>query len=482
MPSVQLKEAQQNSVCVSCYVKQGDGKIVNKRILLVEDDEDFGRSLALILKHKGFFPQLTVSGEQALDVLADKQFDVVITDMLMPGMSGLEFMKRFREKIGSETPVIMITGYGSVAEAVEAMKCGAFGYFLKPVNQDEICLTIEKAVEMGRLKNENVLLREEIKASKGDVFFGVSPRSRNLFEEAAILAMSDVNVLITGESGCGKEVVARFIHEQSKRANRPFVAINCQAYALSLIESELFGYRGGSFTGAKASGKIGKIEMAAGGTLFLDEIGDLDPAVQVKLLRVLETRSVEPVGGSAEIAVDFRLISATNQELTDKISNKQFREDLYYRINTVRLHVPALRERIEDIHGLAEHFARRFAAKQNKGPIRITAAAERKLLAYAWPGNVRELKNVMEAAVALSKGSKIEEANIRLSDTSGASSACEMKFSQERKKFEQEYFQYHYAACDGNISEMSRKTGVDRKQLYKKLYECGIVSKAGGTE
>jgi len=336
------------------------------KILLVEDDEDFGRSLALILKHKGYVPQWTGSGEQALSVLAEKSFDVVITDMLMPGMSGLEFLRQFRETYGTDTPIVMITGYGSVTEAVEAMKSGAFGYFLKPVNQEEICLTIEKALEMGRLKNENLMLRQEIKESKGDLFVGESPRIQRLFDEAAALAKSDVNVLITGESGSGKEVLARFIHEHSSRAARPFLAINCQAYALSLIESELFGYRGGSFTGAKAKGKIGKIESAAGGTLFLDEIGDLDPSIQVKLLRVLETRTIEPVGGTASIPVDFRLISATNQDLGGRIAEKQFREDLYYRINTVKLFVPPLRERKEDIPALAAHFIRRFGTEQKK--------------------------------------------------------------------------------------------------------------------
>ena len=447
------------------------------RILLVEDDEDFGRSLAMILKRKGFLPQWVGSGEQALAVAAERAFDVVVTDMLMPGMSGLEFMRRFRDEIGAETPVVMITGYGSVAEAVAAMKGGAFGYFLKPVNQDEICLTIEKAIEMSRLKNENFLLREEIKASKGDVFFGVSPGTRHLFEESAALAGSDVNILITGESGCGKEVVARFIHERSKRSRRPFVAINCQAYALSLIESELFGYRGGSFTGAKAGGKTGKIEMAAGGTLFLDEIGDLDPTVQVKLLRVLETRSVEPVGGSIAVPVDFRLISATNQDLTEKLSARQFREDLYYRINTVRLQVPPLRERAEDIPGLAAHFAQRFAILQKKGPLRITSAAERNLMAHGWPGNVRELKNVMEAAVALAKGLKIDVDVLRLEESNDSGFLPKVSYVEARREFEQRYFRGQYEACSGNISEISRRSGVDRKQLYKKLYEYGIVNK-----
>ena len=449
----------------------------NGRILLVEDDEDFGRSLALILKHKGFLPQWVASGEQALEVLAGKQFDVVITDMLMPGMNGLEFLRKFREIHGGDTPVVMITGYGSVNEAVEAMKAGAFGYFLKPVNQDEISLTLEKAMEMGRLKNENLLLREELKDCKGDLFIGASPRIRHLFEEATALAQSDVNVLITGESGSGKEVLARFIHDRSGRSNRPFLAINCQAYALSLIESELFGYRGGSFTGARAKGKTGKIENAAGGTLFLDEIGDLDLTIQVKLLRVLETRMIEPIGGSAAVPVDFRLICATNQDLAERIKTKLFRDDLYYRINTVRLDVPPLRERVEDIPALAAHFLERFSADQKKGQLRLNRAAEKRLLNHDWPGNIRELKNAMEAAVALTKSDIIDVAALRIDGAPNSFSMGGQNFAQAKADFERSFFQSHYEACGGHITEMARRTGVDRKQLYKKLYEYRLLEK-----
>ena len=449
----------------------------NGRILLVEDDEDFGRSLALILKHKGFLPQWVASGEQALEVLAGKQFDVVITDMLMPGMNGLEFLRKFREIHGGDTPVVMITGYGSVNEAVEAMKAGAFGYFLKPVNQDEICLTLEKAMEMGRLKNENLLLREELKDCKGDLFIGASPRIRHLFEEATALAQSDVNVLITGESGSGKEVLARFIHDRSGRSNRPFLAINCQAYALSLIESELFGYRGGSFTGARAKGKTGKIESAAGGTLFLDEIGDLDLTIQVKLLRVLETRMIEPIGGSAAVPVDFRLICATNQDLAERIKAKVFRDDLYYRINTVRLDMPPLRERAEDILALAAHFLQRFSADQKKGLLRLSKAAEKRLLSHDWPGNIRELKNAVEAAVALTKNDVIDVAALRIDGMPSANCLVSQNFAEARADFERSFFQSHFEACDGNVTEMARRTGVDRKQIYKKLYEYGLLKK-----
>ena len=451
--------------------------MANGRILLVEDDEDFGRSLAQILKHKGYLTQWSASAEQALAVLAEKSFDVIVTDMLMPGMNGLEFLRQFRSRFGTEVPVVMITGYGSVLEAVEAMKAGAFGYFLIPVNQDEICLTLEKAMELGRLKSENLRLRQEIRESKGDLFVGQSPKMLNLFNEAATLAASDVNILITGESGTGKEVLARFIHERSRRVQQPFVAINCQAYALSLIESELFGYKGGSFTGASSRGKSGKLESADGGTLFLDEIGDLDPSIQVKLLRVLETRQVEPVGGATPIRVDFRLVSATNQDLAERIQTKQFREDLYYRINTVKLQVPALRERSEDIPALAAHFIERFAKEQKKGEIRLSKSAERRLLEHDWPGNIREFKNAMEAAVALCKETVIERSDLRVEGQVRLETMWDQRFAVARQDFERSYFQTHLQLSDGNIAEMSRRTGVDRKQIYKKLYEYEIVQK-----
>ena len=246
---------------------------------------------------------------------------------------------------------------------------------------------------------------------------------------------------------------------------------------MSLIESELFGYRGGSFTGARAKGKTGKIESAAGGTLFLDEIGDLDLTIQVKLLRVLETRMIEPIGGSAAVPVDFRLICATNQDLAERIKTKLFRDDLYYRINTVRLDVPPLRERIEDIPALAAHFLERFSADQKKGQLRLNRAAEKRLLNHDWPGNIRELKNAMEAAVALTKSDIIDVAALRIDGAPNSFSMGGQNFAQAKADFERSFFQSHYEACGGHITEMARRTGVDRKQLYKKLYEYRLLEK-----
>ncbi len=450
----------------------------NVRILLVEDDADFGDSFAIILKRKGYLVVLVPSAVKALERLAEERFDLVISDVVMPQMNGLEFVKIIKEQ-GMDVPVIMLSGYGNVKEAVEAMKIGAYNYFLKPVNQDEICLTIEKAIELKNLKWENEFLRGELQDLKGNMFLSNNDVMKSIIHEAEILAQSDVNVLIMGESGTGKELLARFIHDSSRRSSCPFLAINCQAYVDTLIESELFGYKGGSFTGAKSKGKPGKLELANGGTLFLDEIGELETATQVKLLRVLENREIEPVGGLKPIPVNFRLISATNQDLEKCVHEKVFREDLFYRINTVMLTLPPLRERREDIIGLARYFLKIFTAEQKKSITKFSLAAEQSLLNYAWPGNIRELKNVIEGAVALAKGYKLEEADLRINCKQQCQHYCAgLSFAHAKRRFEKDFLQYSFHQAGGNISLLARTIGVDRKQLYKKLTEYNILGKA----
>lgn len=448
------------------------------RILLVEDDSDFGKSFALILKRKGYRVTLATSAPQAIANLKDETYDIIISDVVMPDMSGLEFLHALIAK-DIEVPVIMLTGYGSVREAVEAMKAGAYSYFLKPVNQDEICLTIEKALEHAHLREENLRLREEIHQIKGAVFPSGNKAMKKLIGEAQALAKSDVSVLITGESGTGKEVLARFIHDKSKRRDNPFIPINCQAYMDTLIESELFGYKANAFTGASPRGKPGKLELAEGGTLFLDEIGELHPAVQIKLLRAIETREIEPVGSVKPVPVNFRLISATNRNLKSEIAAHSFREDLYYRINTITLHIPALRERPEDIIPLARYFLEFFAIEQKKPSLRLTAAAERALVGYSWPGNVRELKNCIEGAVALVRGQRVDMAELRLGNYDGGASVYGAVYSEARQRFEREFFRHYYEQCDGNISAMSRLVRLDRKHLYNKLTTYGIIDKGG---
>jgi two-component system response regulator HydG len=445
------------------------------RILLVEDDADYGNSLAVILNCKGYKATFVTSAAAALAKLKDGVFDLVISDVVMPGMSGLEFLQSVAREYPA-LPVIMLTAYGSIKEAVEATKAGAFGYFLKSVNQDEIFLTIENALDHARLKEENLRLRQEIRDLKGHLLPSRNENMKKLMAEAAALAQSDVSVLLTGESGTGKEVVARFIHENSPRAKKPFVPINCQAYVETLVESELFGYKPHSFTGASAKGKQGKLEAVNGGTLFLDEIGELNMATQVKLLRVIENREIEPIGSIKPLPVNFRLISATNKDLKEAMTKDMFREDLYYRISTVTLRLPALRERPEDILPFAGYFLRLFTAEQKKPVQRFTAAAERLLAEYPWPGNIRELRNVVEGAVALCRTPRIDDADLRLgvfARSGGFDPECTYKDALNR--FEKGFFAYHYENCGGNISKIARSIKMDRKQLYKRLAFCGII-------
>lgn len=449
------------------------------KILLVEDDVDFGKSFAMILRQKGYSVYLAVSAIEAIQKLKEENYQIIISDVLMPEMSGLEFLKLLKSKNAETAPVIMLTGYGSVKEAVEAMKIGAYDYFLKPVNQDEICLTIEKAVEFTQLKQENRRLRQELSEIKGHMLFSDNPAMRNLLDEARLLSQSDVNVLITGESGTGKEVLARYIHDESKRSDKPFVAINCQAYAETLIESELFGYKSGSFTGASVKGKQGKFELAAYGTLFLDEVGELDLVTQVKLLRVLDNKEIEPVGGLKPIPVNFRLISATNLDLTERIKRQSFREDLFYRINTIQLKIPSLRERWEDILPLARYFLSLYAQQQKKPITKFTPEAEKLLLGYTWPGNIRELRNVIEGAVALSQSNKLDASVLRINGQQATANMYQgFTYAEAKKGFERGYLQHYYKQCEGNISAMSRIIELDRKQLYNKLNEYGILKKA----
>ncbi|MDF2569057.1 MAG: two component, sigma54 specific, Fis family transcriptional regulator [Sporomusa sp.] len=453
------------------------------RILLVEDDKDFGETFALILKRKGYEVVLVPSALHALRILEEDRFDIVVSDVVMPQMNGLNFVKELKARYGESIPIIMLSGYGNVKEAVEAMKLGAYSYFLKPANQDEICLTIDKAVEFVELKNENMYLREEIQELKGIMLHSNNGYMKNILAEAATLAQSDVNVLIMGESGTGKEVLARYIHEHSQRRGKAFMPINCQAYVETLLESELFGYKGGAFTGASSKGKPGKFEMIKGGTLFLDEIGELQLSTQVKLLRVLETKEFEPIGSVKPIAVNFRLLSATNRDIDDSIKNRTFREDLFYRINTVIIKLPPLRDRPEDIIPLARNFLQVFCIEQKKTAIRFTTTAENALVNYAWPGNIRELRNVVEAAVALSKGVKIDCTELRIGSKDQCQSNCYgLSFAKAKENFEREFLRNVFSQCNGNISFMARTTYMDRKQLYKKLTEYKILEQKGADD
>jgi DNA-binding NtrC family response regulator len=345
-------------------------------------------------------------GTEALELFAQKQVDGVITGLRMKEMDGLALMRRLHET-DPELPVILVTAYGTVASAVRAMKAGAFDYIEKPLNREDVRHTVEKALALTRLVAENRVLREELERQYDfSAIVGTSPEMLEILRLAGEVAQTDATALITGESGTGKELLARAIHYNSPRAGHPFVAINCATLPENLLESELFGYEQGAFTGAERR-KIGRFELAAGGTLFLDEIGDMTPAVQVKLLRVLEEREFTRLGGTETLSADVRLIVATNKNLADRVQEREFRDDLYYRINVFPIQLPALRERPRDILSLARHFLRDLSERTGKLVTEIDPEARRTLMQFDWPGNVRELKNVLERAVILTQGTSI---------------------------------------------------------------------------
>jgi DNA-binding NtrC family response regulator len=377
-------------------------------ILLIDDDDSLRRVMEFSLTEAGYMVQTAASGEEGLMLFERGFFDAVITDITMPGISGMEVLAKIRER-DEGLPVIVITAYGTIESAVEAMKQGAFDYITKPFNRDELRLTLVKALRMRRLEKENVELRAEITDRyRFDSIVGSSEKTRDVLDMAGRVAASDASVLITGESGTGKELLAKGIHYNSPRADGPFVAVNCAAIPEHLIESELFGHVRGAFTGA-VKDKEGKFELAASGTLFLDEIGDLRVDLQAKILRVLQERQVDRVGGKHPVSVDVRIIAATNKDIERAVKEGAFREDLYYRLSVITLHMPPLRERRDDIPMLVQHFLKKF---NRDSDVRIDPEALTMLTAYGWPGNVRELENSIERASVLRRGEAITPAEL----------------------------------------------------------------------
>ena len=382
--------------------------MVDKRpkVLVVEDDPEM---LALLRQHlagEGYLVVTTNQGAEALHRLRTESFDVILTDLKMPGVDGMEILRAARGAQG-DARVILITAFGSIETAIQAIREGAYDYVTKPFRLDEISLLVRKALEDRYLREENRRLREAV-ADRYRLhnLFGASPAMQAVFALIRQAAPGDASVLITGESGTGKELVARALHYDSPRAERPFVPVNCAAVPAGLLESELFGHVKGAFTGAVAA-RRGLIREAEGGTLFLDEIGDMAPELQAKLLRVIEDRSVRPVGSDEAVAVDLRLIAATNKDLVVRIQEGLFREDLYYRLAVIPIQLPPLRERREDIPLLAEHFLRRAIAASGKPIHGFTPEAMSALLRHPWPGNVRELENVVARAVTLTAGDQL---------------------------------------------------------------------------
>lgn len=451
-------------------------------ILIVDDEKNYPRILSAILQDEGYETLCCHSGEDALQILGQSDVDLVLTDMRMPGMDGISLLAAIKTRI-PDLPVIMMTAHGSVEKAVEAMQQGAYTYILKPFENENLVQHVAKALDLYRVVRENRRLQAMItERFSFSCLIGKSTAMQEIYENIRKVAPSSASVLIEGESGTGKELVARALHFNSPRKDQAFIAVNCAALSENLLESELFGHEKGAFTGAIATRK-GRFEMADGGTLFLDEVGEISPAMQVKLLRVLQEKTIERVGGTRSIPVDFRLMAATNKTLRKEVPAGRFREDLYYRLNVIHLKIPPLRERDNDILLLAQHFLQKYAGQRPEGEnlTGISTSCRRALLEYTWPGNVRQLENVMERAALLAPGPLIgkedlpgelrnigesQAISIQLPDTSlGEALAHAERILIERA----------LKVCDDVQAHAAARLGITKSGLHQKIRKYGIA-------
>ncbi|MBL8137966.1 MAG: sigma-54-dependent Fis family transcriptional regulator [Acidobacteria bacterium] len=448
-------------------------------ILIVDDEPGVRSALGGVLRDEGYTVEAVESGEACLERLVEQEFDVVLLDVWMPGIDGLETLQRLRErKVDSQ--VVVISGHGNVESAVRAIKLGAFDFVEKPLSLDKAVLVVRNALRQRALEVENRDLRAQV--DRRHVMVGESPVMRHLREQVLLAAPTNGRVLILGENGTGKELVARTLHAHSRRRTGPFVEVNCAAIPEELIESELFGHTKGAFTGAVAD-RRGRFEHAHGGTIFLDEIGDMSLKTQAKVLRALQEQAVQPVGGTATIRVDVRVVAATNKDLQEEIRAGRFREDLFFRLNVVPIFVPPLRDRMEDIPRLAEHFMATLAAEYGRRVKRFAPEAMARLQHYAWPGNVRELHNVIERLLIMVHDQTVTAEDLSFIDDGGAAAAAPggaaagpaTPLAEARDAFERGYILRVLAAHQGNISRTADALGVERSNLYKKMRAFGIA-------
>jgi two-component system, NtrC family, response regulator AtoC len=446
-----------------------------KRVLVVDDEQRMRRVLQILIEKLGLESHGVPTGESALEYLGANQVDLVLTDLKMPGMGGLEFLARLRA-IDADVPVLVLTAYGTISSAVDAMKLGAFDFLLKPFDRAALEIVVRKALDVTRWKIENRYLREQAdgRAGVSTALIGEAPVMQPVYDLIRQVAPTRSAVLITGETGTGKELVARAIHDLSPRATKLFVPLNCTAIPTDLLESELFGHMRGAFTGAQAE-RVGKFRAADEGTLFFDEIGDMDYRLQAKLLRFLEEGVIEPVGSNLRINVDVRIISSTNRDLAAAIREGKFRQDLFYRLNVFHIHMPPLRERNEDVPALANAFLARFAQELGKGPLAVSADAAQLLREYAWPGNVRELKNLMERAAVLSTTVDVTRQLVRsLLPSDGETIPADYDLERAVADTERKTILRALAATNDNKAAAATLLGIGERTLWTKLKKHGL--------
>lgn len=434
-------------------------------ILVVDDEEGIRESLAGIFEDEGYAVLASSSGEEALKVIKEQSPDLILLDVWLTGMDGIETLKLMKE-VKPDIPVIMISGHGNIELAVNATRIGAYDFLEKPLSLERVVLTAQRAIERYSLEVENKSLREDL--TRKWRIIGSSPKMVHLLEQVEMAAKSNSRVLILGESGSGKELIAHILHEKSARAKKPFIEMNCAAIPQELIESELLGHEKGSFTGAFER-KNGKFELADEGTLFLDEVGDMSLSTQAKVLRVLETQEFQRVGGNRNIKVDVRIITATNKDLFEEVKKGNFREDLLFRLNVIPIVIPSLREKREDIPALVEYFLEYFALEYRQKPKKMTTEALKKLEGYDWPGNIRELRNMIERLVIMTPAQVITPKNIILGESTRSDYFSLTTLKESREAFEKEFITRKLEENNWNISRTAETLDIERSNLHRKI-------------
>jgi len=445
---------------------------MSESILIVDDERGIRETLTAVLRDEGFAAEAVASGEECLQALGRRAYGCVLLDVWLPGINGLDTLRRMRES-NSDAAVVIISGHGNIETAVRATKLGAFDFIEKPLSIEKTVLTVRNALRQRQLELTNTQLAAELRDEYAMI--GESVAMRALRKQIAVVAPTDGRVLISGESGAGKELVARAIHAQSRRTGAPFIEVNSAAIPEELIESELFGHVKGAFTGATAA-KKGKFELADGATLFLDEVSDMSASVQAKVLRVLEEQRFEPVGSNTPVTVDVRVIAATNKRLDEEIEKGSFRADLYFRLNVIPFEVPPLRERLEDVPQLVEHFNQRFAKAYGKKVKRFDPQAIAAMQHYSWPGNVRELRNTIERVVIMASNQRVGVKDLpAFGDTEPPASSYRFpSFKEASDAYHREFIQRKLDEADGNVSRAAELMGIDRSHLYRRMRALGI--------